>query len=74
MPTFWPGSTPQWRNGEYVAVDRRFVGVGRPLHTHTAANHHAAQKNHDGDDGRGHEQKDQLFSIQLYLVKAFVCH
>ena len=64
------------RDHRWIAcgVDRRFVGVRRPLHTHTAANHHAAQKNHDGDDGRGHEQKDQLLSIQLYLVKAFICH
>ena len=45
-----------------------------PWRVHAAANHHAAQKNHDGDNGRGHKEKDQLLSIQLYLVKAFVSH
>ena len=37
-----------------------------------APDKHPAQENHDGDDRRGHEQKDQLLSVQLNLVKAVV--
>ena len=50
----------------------------RALGAHAAANQHAAQEDHDRHHGDGHEQKDQLLAVELYLVESVVggcgCH
>ena len=42
--------------------------------TNTAAGQDTEQKRNDQDDRDGHEQKDQLFTVQLYFAKSFVAH
>ena len=48
--------------------------LGALLRPNTTADHDPAEEDDYGNDSRGHEQKDQLFSIQLNLMKAVVCH
>jgi hypothetical protein len=38
----------------------------------TAADHHAAQEDHNGNDRHRHEHEDELFSVQLNFVNALV--
>src|SRR5260221_9996471 len=62
------------RGRNRIRDDGRRGGVGglRAIRPDTATHEHAAQKNHDGDDGGRHEQKDELLPVQLNLTKPFV--
>ena len=39
-----------------------------------AADHYPGQENDDGDDRRGHEHENKLFSVQLNLVNFVIRH
>jgi hypothetical protein len=47
-------------------------GLTAPRRTHTTADHHAAQEDHDRHYGDRHEQKDELLPVQLDFVNSFV--
>ena len=61
------------RRGGAVAA-RRWGRVGRsPCRaSDAAADQHAAEEDHDRDDGRRHEQEHELLAAQLNLVEAVV--
>lgn len=64
-------------SGRGRCLDSRLIDEHRrfgraALSAHAAADEYPAEEDHDRHNGRGHEQEDQLFAVELDFVEAVV--